>query len=144
VEAEQAPSAPGVVSIRSPRSFVETLERLNQAIRERGLTVFAVIDHRGEAERVGLSMHSAKVLVIGNPRAGTPLMVAAPLLALDLPLKVLVWKDQSSAVWASYTDPDYLIDRFGAPRELARNIAGIRPLIDAAFQAGDEDKPAAT
>ena len=132
---ESMPSAPGIVSIRSPFALSETLERLNSAILTRGLTVFALIDHSGEAERVGLVMRPTKLLIFGSPRAGTPLMVASPLLALDLPLKVLVWQDQADAVWVSAADPAYLADRYAIPHDLVKNIAGIGALVEMALHA---------
>src|SRR2546421_11736685 len=95
------PSVEGIVSRLSPFSVEETLERLQEAIRNRKLILFAHIDHSGEARRVGLTMQEAHVLIFGSPKAGTPLMIASPLLALDLPLKVLVWQGEDDLVWVS-------------------------------------------
>ena len=125
----------GVVSKASPYSVAETLTRLEELVRARGLKVFAHIDHSGEAEQAGLKMQPAHVLVFGSPKAGTPLMVASPLLALDLPLKVLVWQDEGGKVWVSYTNPDFLASRYAIPQELVKNIAGITALIDGALQS---------
>lgn len=101
-------------------------------IRSKGSTIFARIDHSGEAERVGLKMHDAKLLIFGSPKAGTPLMIASPLFALDLPLKALIWKDNEGRVRVSYNSVAYLIHRYNLPEDLAKNIAGIDPLIESA------------
>ncbi|MGH2517285.1 MAG: DUF302 domain-containing protein, partial [Ktedonobacterales bacterium] len=101
-------SAEGILSRESPYAIAEMIERLTRLIGERGLTLFAHIDHSGEAARAGLTMQPAHVLIFGAPKGGTPLMVAAPLLALDLPLKVLVWQDGDGHVWVSYNSAAYL------------------------------------
>lgn len=132
-DATTPPSAEGIVTRASPSSVENTLERLKTLVRSKGLTVFAQIDHSDEAARVGLTMQPAHVLIFGNPNAGTPLMVASPLLALDLPLKVLVWQDQAGHVWVSYTSPEYLARRYSIPDALAANIAGIGALVEAAI-----------
>jgi uncharacterized protein (DUF302 family) len=124
----------GIVTLASPVSVAETLARLKAAIDAHGLTLFASIDHHGEAERAGLTMQEAHVVIFGSPRAGTPLMVASPLIALELPLRALVWQDQAGQVWVSYTDSVYLAERYGVPGDLAKNIAGIGPLIQGAMQ----------
>ena len=124
------PSIEGIITKHSPFSVEETLERLQEAMRNRGLSVFAHINHRGEAERVGLKMQEAHVLFFGNPKAGTPLMIATPLLALDLPLKVLVWQNNDGGVLVSYTSIAYLTARYSIPQELTENIAGIDALIE--------------
>ena len=133
--ASASPGPDGIVSVASPFSAAETLERLRQTIVARGLTLFAVIDHSGEAAKAGLQMRDTKVVIFGNPRAGTPLMLAAPLLALDLPLRALVWEDVAGRVWVSYTDPAWLAQRYAVPAELAPAIAGIGPLIASALQS---------
>jgi uncharacterized protein (DUF302 family) len=97
--------------------------------RQKGLTVFAHIDHSGEAEEVGLKMRPTQLIIFGSPKAGTPLMVASPTLAIDLPLKALVWEDAEGVVWLSYNDPEYLKQRHGIPDELVRNIAGAGTLL---------------
>ena len=122
----------GIVTKGSQFSVEETLARLEAAIRERGLTLFARIDHSDEARRVGLAMQPAHVLIFGSPLAGTPLMVAVPLLALDLPLRVLVWQDGAGKVWASYYAPLYLAARFGLSNALVKHIAGIEALVASA------------
>jgi uncharacterized protein (DUF302 family) len=124
----------GIVSKASAYSVTETVTHIEQALTNKGLTLFALIDHSGEAERVGLTMQEAKLLIFGSPKAGTPLMVASPLLALDLPLKALIWRDTQGQVWASYTSPAWLAQRHGIPANLAGNIAGIEPLIANAIQ----------
>ena len=125
----------GVVTKPSSFTIAETLERLENVIRSKGLTIFALIDHSGEAERIGLRMQDAKLLIFGSPKAGTPLMIASPLLALDLPLKALVWKDKEGRVLVSYNSVPYLTDRYNLPVELTKNIAGIDALIESGLSA---------
>src|SRR5437899_2747700 len=132
------PSVEGIVTRPSPFSVEETLKRLQEAIHSRKLTLFAHIDHSGEAKRVGLTMQEAHVLIFGSPKAGTPLMIASPLLALDLPLKVLVWQGKDDQVWVSTNSVTYLRDRYAVPQELIGNIAGVDALIEAALHAGAE------
>jgi len=119
----------GIVTQVSPYSSVsETLELLREMVREKGLEEFALIDYSGAAERAGLKMQEAKLLVFGSPRAGTPLMAASPLLALDLPLQVLVWRDLDGVVLVSYNATSYLTRRHDVPEDLLGNIAGIDAL----------------
>lgn len=132
-----APSNPadnGMAHLASPRSFPETLKRLDSVLQSRGLTVFARIDHSGEAEKVGLKMGSTQVIVFGSPKGGTPLMVAAPSLAIDLPLKALVWEDAAGKVWVSYNTPEYLQQRHDIPGDLVKNIAVIGPLLQSVVE----------
>jgi uncharacterized protein (DUF302 family) len=124
----------GLIQIASRFSFEETVRRLQAAFVEKGLQVFAVIDHSGEAEKVGLKMPSTKVLLFGSPKAGTALMVAAPRLAIDLPLKALVAEDAERKVTVSYNDPEYLRERHGFPAELTKNLAGAGALIAKAVE----------
>jgi len=124
----------GMVHLRSRYSVDETLGRLEAAVAARGLKVFGRIDHSGEAERAGLAMRPTQVLIFGSPKAGTPLMVAAPTLAIDLPLKALVWQDADSAVWLSYNSAEYLEQRHGIPHDLVKNIAGAEGLLRAAAE----------
>ena len=119
----------GVVTKPSRYTIAETLQRLENVIRSKDLTIFALIDHSGEAEWVGLRMRDAKLLIFGSPKAGTPLMIASPLLALDLPLKALVWKDKEDRVLVSCNSVAYLTNRYNIPEDLAKNIAGIDSLI---------------
>jgi uncharacterized protein (DUF302 family) len=123
----------GIITKPSKYSAAETLERLEKEIRSRGIKIFARIDHSGEAQKVGLTMPPAEVLIFGNPQAGTPLMLTSPTSALDLPLKVLAWQDSSGRVWLSYNDPKYLQARFALGDEHTKNIAGIERLVDAAL-----------
>jgi len=123
----------GVTSQPSPHSLDETLQRLEQVIRHRGLTLFAHFDHSGEAARVGLAMQPAHVLVFGSPRAGTPLMVASPLIALDLPLKALIWQDDRGQVWVSYNQPAFLAQRYNISPDLIRVIAALEGIVEAAL-----------
>ena len=123
----------GVITKDSPYPSVsETLERLEEAVHNKGLQTFAIVDHSGEAERVGLRMPETKLLIFGSPKAGTPPMVAASLLTLDLPLKALVWEDRGR-VRVSYNATSYLAARHDLPSELVNNIAGIDALIDGAL-----------
>jgi uncharacterized protein (DUF302 family) len=128
------PSVEGIVTRPSPFSVEETLLRLQEAIRSRNLILFANIDHSGGAKQVGLKMQEAHVLIFGSPKAGTPLMIASPLLALDLPLKVLVWQSEDERVWVSSTSATYLKVRYAIPQELIGNIAGGDVLIEQALQ----------
>ena len=124
----------GIVNVPSHRSVDQTVEKLQEMLRAKGVAVFALIDHSGEAAKVGMKMPPTKVLIFGNPKAGTPLMVAAPSLAIDLPLKILVWEDSQSKVWISYNAPEYLQKRHGVPQELMQNIAVVETL---AAKAGE-------
>lgn len=125
----------GMVHLRSHHSVVETLTRLESIVTDRGLKVFGVVDHSGEAERAGLTMRPTQVLIFGSPKAGTPLMVAAPTLAVDLPLKALIWEDADGAVWLSYNSPEYLQRRHNVPENLINNLAGAAALMRSAAEA---------
>jgi uncharacterized protein (DUF302 family) len=127
------PSAAGVVTRSSPLEFATTVQRLLDLIESKGLKLFALVDHSGEAARAGLTMNETKLLVFGNPAAGTPVMAAAPLAALDLPLKTLVWADSDGRVWISYNDPEYLRSRYDLSEDLARRLAGAGPMVEAAI-----------
>ena len=127
-------SANGLVQVASSYSAEETLRRLEAAFAEKGLQVLAVIDHGGEAEKVGLKMRPTKVLIFGSPKGGTPLMVAAPSLAIDLPLKALVAEDAAGKVSVAYNDPEYLRERHGVPEELIKNLAGAGVMISKAVE----------
>jgi uncharacterized protein (DUF302 family) len=123
--------ADGVVTKPSPRPVGETINRLTGLIEDRGLTLFTVIDHSGEAKNVGLEMSDAKLVIFGSPAAGTPVMVAAPLAALDLPLKVLVWADADGAVSVSYNAPGYLAGRYHLTDDLRARLEPIDAITDA-------------
>jgi uncharacterized protein (DUF302 family) len=122
----------GIEKFASPRNFADTITYFESLLAPRGLQLFAKIDFTGDAKRSGLEMPPTQLLIFGNPKGGTPVMVAAPQSALDLPLKVLVSQDDAGKVWLSYNTPEYLTERHAIPADLARNIAGIRPLVQAA------------
>jgi len=125
--------AKGLIRIASRYDFNETVGRLQAAFGEKGLQIFAVIDHAGEAAKAGLAMKPTKVLIFGSPKSGTPLMVAAPSLAIDLPLKALV-AEGADGVSVTYNDPEYLRQRHGFPAELTNNLAGAGALIAKAVE----------
>jgi uncharacterized protein (DUF302 family) len=129
----EAPSAEGVSSKLSPFPVPETVRRLEETVRAKGLTIFARIDHAGGAREAGLEMRDEQLIVFGNPRAGTPLMVARPLVGLELPLRVLVWRDAEGRVWVSYNESAFIARRFALPDGMEKNIAGVPALIDAAL-----------
>jgi uncharacterized protein (DUF302 family) len=118
----------GIIDKLSHHSVGETVEKLKGILRTKEVTLFAMVDHSGEAEKVGMKMRPTKLLIFGSPKAGTPLMQAAPSVALDLPLKILVWEDGQGRVWVSYNSPTYLQERHGIPPELVQNIAVIETL----------------
>ncbi len=122
----------GVSDVRSAHSVAVTLDRLASLAAARGLTVFARIEFSADAARAGLAMRPMAALLFGNPKAGTPLLVAAPRAGLDLPLRALAWEDADGAVWVSSNAPEYVLARHGLPSELAANIAGARALVEAA------------
>jgi uncharacterized protein (DUF302 family) len=124
----------GIVQVASPYSVDETLKRLESVLAQRGLQVFALIDHSGEAEKVGMKMRPTKVLIFGSPKGGTPVMLAAPTVAIDLPLKALISQDAEGKVWVSYNSPEYLQQRHGIPDELVKNIAGVGALVAKAVE----------
>jgi uncharacterized protein (DUF302 family) len=127
-------SETGIVDLPSARSFDDTVDRLQGLLRSKGLTLFALIDHSGEAEKAGIKMPPTKLLIFGNAKAGTPLMLAAPRSAIDLPLKILIWQDARAVVWVSYNTPAYLEERHHFPRELLNNIAAVETLAKAAAE----------
>ncbi len=118
----------GIINKSSKHSVDETLGKLQAILQARGIAVFALIDHSGEAEKVGMKMRPTKLLIFGNPKGGTPLMLAAPSIAIDLPLKILVWQDDQGKVWVSYNSPEYLAERHGLSPNLTQNIAFIETL----------------
>lgn len=122
----------GIVTIASRHSFDETVRKFEEILQAKGVKLFAVVDHSGEAEKAGMRMRPTKLLIFGNPKAGTPLMIAAPSIAIDLPLKVLVWEDERAQVWIAYNSPAYLEARHGLPVELLQNIAVVEALAKAA------------
>jgi uncharacterized protein (DUF302 family) len=120
----------GLIHLKSPYTVTETLARLATIIQAKGLSVFTQIDHTAAAVNVGLTMPPTVVVLFGNPKSGTPLMIASPTLAIDLPLKALVWQDRDSVVWLTYSSPDYLKLRHTIPGDLIHFIAGIVPLCE--------------
>jgi uncharacterized protein (DUF302 family) len=114
----------------SPSSVADTVARLSDLLAERGIKLFAVIDHSGEARAVGLDLRDTKVVIFGNPKAGTPVMQVAPLAALDLPLKVLVWDDDGQTK-LTYTSPAALAGRYSVPEDVAGPLAAIDAITDA-------------
>ena len=124
----------GMIDLPSPYSVPDTLARLESILKERGVSVFARVDHSGEAVKAGLAMRPTQLLIFGSPKGGTPLMVAAASVAIDLPLKALAWEDERGKVWLSYNDPEYLQQRHGFPAELLKNIAGVSALLQKAVE----------
>jgi uncharacterized protein (DUF302 family) len=120
----------GLVQVASRYSVDETLQKLQGAFVAKGMQIFAVIDHSGEAEKAGLKMPPTKVLIFGSPKGGTPLMLAAPSLAIDLPMKALIAEDAAGKVSVTYNSPDYLQERHGVPADLIKNLAGAGVLIE--------------
>ncbi len=126
------PKNKGIIDKPSNHSVEQTVEKLNSILRSKGVTLFALVDHSGEAEKVGMKMRPTKLLIFGSPKAGTPLMLAAPSAGIDLPLKILVWEDGQGKVWVSYNSLDYLRERHGLPQELLQNIAVVETLASKA------------
>jgi len=124
----------GIIDIPSRYSVPETLARLQSILKQNGVTVFALVDHSGEAAKAGLEMRPTQLLIFGNPKGGTPLMVAAPSAAIDLPLKALAWQDAQGKVWLSYNAPEYLQQRHGIPADLLKNLAGPAALLRKAVE----------
>jgi uncharacterized protein (DUF302 family) len=118
----------GIIDKLSNHSVDEIVEKLKGILQSKGVTLFAMVDHSGEAAKVGMSMRPTKLLIFGNPKGGTPLMLAAPRSAIDLPLKILVWEDAEGKVWVSYNSASYLQQRHGFPAELQQNIAVVETL----------------
>ena len=118
----------GIVDKPGNHSVDEIVEKLKQILQRKGVTLFATVDHSGEAAKVGMKMPPTKLLIFGSPKAGTPLMLATPSVAIDFPLKILIWEDTQGKVWVSYNSPSYLQERHGIPAELMQNIAIIEAL----------------
>ena len=124
----------GIVVQPSNHTVEQTVDRLKNILQSKGVALFALIDHSGEAEKVGLRMPPTKLLIFGSPKAGTPLMLAAPSIAIDLPLKILITEDAQGKVWVSYNSPAYLQERHGFPSELLQNIAVVETLATKAAE----------
>lgn len=121
-------AAQGFLSQRSQHSVDETVTRLKSILDAKGVMLFALVDHSGEAKKAGMEMRPTKLLIFGNPAAGTPVMLAAPTIAIDLPLKILVWEDAEGAVWLSWNSPEYLQQRHNVPADLMKNIGAAATL----------------
>ena len=118
----------GIIAIASNHSVDQTVEKLKAILQAKGVALFALVDHSGEAEKVGLKMPPTKLVIFGSPKAGTPLMQAAPTIAIDLPLKILISEDAQGKVWVSYNAPAYLQQRHHLPENLLQNIAVVETL----------------
>ena len=124
----------GIIDKPSNHTVDETVSRLKDMLKAKGVTLFALVDHSGEAEKVGMKMRPTKLLIFGSPKAGTPLMLADPHAALDLPLKILVWEDGEGKIWLSYNSAEFLKERYGLPQDLVKNVAVVETL---AVKAGE-------
>lgn len=124
----------GLIHTASPYSVAETLQRLEAILKSKGLTIFARVDHSGEAAKAGMEMHLTQLLIFGSPKGGTPVMLAAPSVAIDLPLKALVWEDDQGKVWITQNSPEYLQQRHRIPANLVANLAGAGALIQKAVE----------
>ena len=122
------PSDSGIITQPSQHSVEQTVQKLKALLHAKGVTLFALVDHSGEAAKIGMTLPPTKLLIFGNPKAGTPVMLAAPSVAIDLPLKILVWEDGQGRVWLSYNSPAYLMNRHGVPQALLPNIAVVETL----------------
>jgi uncharacterized protein (DUF302 family) len=126
-------SGEGIISKPSKYSVPETLHRLETILTAKGIKIFALVDHSGEAEKAGLKMPPTQLLIFGNPKGGTPVMLAAPAAAIDLPWKALAWQDASGLVWLSYNDAAYIQRRFGLADEVMKPLAGLAAVIEQAL-----------
>lgn len=122
----------GIISLLSNYSVPETLDRLTAVLEGKGIQVFARIDHSAEAQKVGMRMPPTQLLIFGNPKSGTPVMLAAPTAAIDLPLKALAWEDAEGKVRLSYNDPEYLKRRFSLSDDEIKTISGVGVLVESA------------
>jgi uncharacterized protein (DUF302 family) len=127
------PTADGLITNLSPYPVPETLDRLEALLRSKNVAIFARVDHSGEAEKVGLRMPPTQLLIFGNPKGGTPIMLANPLIAIDLPLKALAWQDDADKVWLTWNDPQYLKSRYALSDEVLASITGATALIQQAI-----------
>jgi uncharacterized protein (DUF302 family) len=124
----------GIINKPSNHSVDQTGEKLKGILQAKGVTLFALVDHSGEADKAGMEMRPTKLLIFGSPKAGTPVMLAAPSIAIDLPLKILIWEDGQGKVWVSYNNPAYLQGRHSVPQELLKNIAVVETFADQAAE----------
>jgi uncharacterized protein (DUF302 family) len=118
----------GLIDKPSQHPVDQTVEKLKNILQSKGVALFALVDHSGEAEKIGMKMRPTKLLIFGNPKAGTPLMLAAPSVAIDLPLKILIWEDGAGKVWVTYNSPEFLRERHGLPPDLMQNVSVIEAL----------------
>jgi uncharacterized protein (DUF302 family) len=125
----------GILHARSPYSAAETIRRLEAVLAQKGIPVLARVNHSAGAIAAGMAMRPTELLIFGNAKAGTPLMLAAPTTAIDLPLKTIVWEDEGGTVWVSYNSPEYLQHRHGFPKEMIANIAGIHGIVESAVRS---------
>lgn len=125
---------PGIVDIRSRHSVEETVERLSRLLESKGIALFALVDHSGEAAKVGMKMPPTKLIIFGSPKAGTPVMLAAPTSAIDLPLKILIRENGNGEVLVSYNGLDYLEQRHAIPHDLMQNLAAVKLLAEKAAE----------
>jgi uncharacterized protein (DUF302 family) len=128
------PRGSGIIDKPSNHSVDQTVEKLKGILQAKGITVFAMVDHSGGAAEAGMKMRPTKLLIFGSPKGGTPMMLAAQSIAIDLPLKILIWEDEQGKVWLSYNSPAYLQERHGLPQELLQNLAVVETL---AAKAGE-------
>ena len=127
-------NASGITDVAGHHTVDETVDKLKAILQAKDVNLFALIDHSGEAEKAGMRMRPTKLLIFGNPKAGTPLMLAAPSIAIDLPLKILVWEDHDGKVWISHNSPEYLMLRHNLPPNLLQNIAVVKALAEKAAE----------
>jgi uncharacterized protein (DUF302 family) len=130
----KADDVAGLVSIASKHSVDDTVERLKGILQAKGVAVFALVDHSGEAEKAGMKMPPTKLLIFGSPKAGTPLMLKSPSIAIDLPLKILVSENEQGKVWLSYNSAEYLMNRHGIPAEMHPVLAVVETLASKAAE----------
>jgi uncharacterized protein (DUF302 family) len=124
----------GLINVPSNHSVDETVDKLKAILQSKGITIFALIDHSGEAIKAGIKMRPTKLLIFGNPKAGTPVMLAAPSSAIDLPLKILIWEDAQEKTWVTYNSPAYLQERHNIPVELLANVSVTEALAKSAAE----------
>lgn len=124
----------GIVTLATKNDVEQTVRKLEEILRAKGIRLFAIVDHSGEAEKAGMTMRPTKLLIFGNPKAGTPLMIAEPSTAIDLPLKLLVWEDTEGHTWISYNSPAYLQARHGLSQDLIQNVAVVDALARSAAE----------
>jgi uncharacterized protein (DUF302 family) len=136
------PAVDGLRILSTQHGVADVLRRVQSLARAKGITVFAQIDFSGDAERSGLTLRPTGLVILGNPKAGTPLIVATPTVAIDLPLKILAWQDADGHTFVAYNEPGYVQARHGFPAEFVKNIAALAALAEAA--AAPDPRPAAS